>query len=332
MTEPAVSIRDVSVRFTGANRQPVMAVEQVSLDVQPGDLLCLVGESGCGKTTLGKVMAGLVAPTSGDLVVGGSSLVSLSRRDRREAIRRIQYIHQDPYSSLIPGMRVAETLMAAMPRTLSREKKRAEVARLLDSVGLDATEVADRFPNELSGGQRQRVSIARALTVRPEVLVADEAVSMIDAGLRVSILDSLKRVRDERHLAVVLITHDLGVASYFADEGRIAVMYLGRVVEIGPSQEIVKTPNHPYAKALVAAAGAAASATNRYLAASIASEVPDPQDVPSGCPFHPRCADRIPSVCTAQYPQQITVGRTHVACHAVANALNQQLNETGGRT
>jgi peptide/nickel transport system ATP-binding protein len=332
MTEPAVSIRDVSVRFTGANRQPVMAVEQVSLDVQPGDLLCLVGESGCGKTTLGRVMAGLVAPTSGDLVVGGSSLVSLSRRDRREAIRRIQYIHQDPYSSLIPGMRVAETLMAAMPRTLSREKKRAEVARLLDSVGLDATEVADRFPNELSGGQRQRVSIARALTVRPEVLVADEAVSMIDAGLRVSILDSLKRVRDERHLAVVLITHDLGVASYFADEGRIAVMYLGRVVEIGPSQEIVKTPNHPYAKALVAAAGAAASATNRYLAASIASEVPDPQDVPSGCPFHPRCADRIPSVCTAQYPQQITVGRTHVACHAVANALNQQLNETGGRT
>lgn len=238
-------------------RRVVTAVEDVTLTLGGGEILCLVGESGSGKSTIGRIATGLTAPTSGDIRYSGHPAAAMARKELRAHRLGVQMIQQDPYASLNPGMTVAATLRAPLTRHfgLSRGEAHERLAGLLSDVGLTPPEAFEgKYPHELSGGQRQRVSIARSLTVEPNVLVADEAVSMLDASIRVSILQMLRDLCEERHLAVLFITHDLAVARQFGRGHSIAVMQRGRIVEHRPTADLVSSPEHPYTHALLHAA------------------------------------------------------------------------------
>jgi ABC-type glutathione transport system ATPase component len=238
-------------------RQIVTAVDNVSLALDAGGILCLVGESGSGKSTIGRLVTGLTEPTSGEIRFAGSPVAAMRRREIRAHRLRIQMIHQDPYASLNPGMTIAKTLAAPLTRHfgLSRREARERLHQLLADVGLTPPETfAAKYPHELSGGQRQRVAIARSLTVEPDVLVADEALSMLDVSLRVSVLQKLRGLCQERHLAVLFITHDLAVARQFGRGHAIAVMQRGRIVEHRLTADLISAPEHPYTEALIRAA------------------------------------------------------------------------------
>lgn len=238
-------------------RHSITAVDDVSLTVHSGSILCLVGESGSGKSTIGRIVTGLTDPTSGEVHYDGHAAGAMSRRDLRSHRLGVQMIHQDPYASLNPGMTVAETLATPLKRhfKLTRVEITERLSRLLTDVGLTPHDgFARKYPHELSGGQRQRVVIARSLTVEPKVLVADEALSMLDVSIRVSVLQMLRKLCDERQLAVLFITHDLAVARQFGRGHSIAVMQHGQIVEHRPTAELVATPEHPYTRALLQAA------------------------------------------------------------------------------
>ena len=238
-------------------RRTVTAVEDVSLTLRGGEILCLVGESGSGKSTIGRLVTGLTEPTAGEIRYSGRGVSSMTRKEARAHRLGVQMIQQDPYASLNPGMTVAQTLAAPLTRHfhLPRRDAHARLPRLLTDVGLTPPETfAPKYPHELSGGQRQRVAIARSLTVEPTVLVADEALSMLDVSLRVSVLQKLRGLCEDRQLAVLFITHDLAVARQFGRGHSIAVMQRGRIVEHRPTAELVSTPEHPYTRALLQAA------------------------------------------------------------------------------
>lgn len=238
-------------------RHSVTAVDDVSLTIESGSILCLVGESGSGKSTIGRIVTGLTDPTAGEVHYEGRETSTMSRRELRTHRLAVQMIHQDPYASLNPGMTVAETLSAPLKRhfKLSKSGIADRVNQLLADVGLTPQAVfARKYPHELSGGQRQRVAIARSLSVEPRVLVADEALSMLDVSIRVSVLQMLRKLCDERELAVLFITHDLAVARQFGRGHAIAVMQHGRIVEHRPTGELVAAPEHPYTQALLSAA------------------------------------------------------------------------------
>jgi peptide/nickel transport system ATP-binding protein len=238
-------------------RRVITAVDDVTLTLRAGEILCLVGESGSGKTTVGRILTGLVEPTSGEILYSGHPTSDLKRKELRARRLGVQLIHQDPYASLNPGMTVAQTLAAPLTRhfRVSRREARERSSKLLADVGLTPPEnFARKFPHELSGGQRQRVAIARSLTVEPNVLVADEALSMLDVSLRVSVLQKLRGLCEERQLAVLFITHDLAVARQFGHGHSIAVMQRGRIVEHRPTADLVSAPQHPYSQALLQAA------------------------------------------------------------------------------
>ncbi len=306
-------------------RRVVQVLDDVSFTVREGDVLCLVGESGCGKTTTGKIAAGLLPPSDGEVRYRGQNVWAMPKEAFREYRRAVQIIHQDPYASLNPTQRVSTILTAPLLRhKLARNRREAQeqALELLRVVDLTPPEdFLNKYPHQLSGGQRQRVSVARALTVRPKFLVADEAVSMLDVSIRVSLLQMLERLRREMHVAFLFITHDLAVAKYFAWEGRIAVMYLGRIVEIGPTPEIVHRPRHPYTQALLSALPEAdPRATRTKQRIQLRSlDVPSLLNVPSGCAFHPRCPLYRPGVCDTQVPRLTEVATgVQVACHVVA--------------
>jgi ABC-type glutathione transport system ATPase component len=238
-------------------RRVITAVEDVSLTLDAGEILCLVGESGSGKSTIGRLVTGLTELTSGEISYGGRAASAMTRKELRAQRLGVQMIHQDPYASLNPGMKVAQALAAPLTRHfgLSRRKAREQVSGLLADVGLTPPETfARKYPHELSGGQRQRVAIARSLTVEPSVLVADEALSMLDVSLRVSVLQKLRGLCEERQLAVLFITHDLAVARQFGRDHSIAVMQRGRIVEHRPTADLIAAPEHPYTHALLQAA------------------------------------------------------------------------------
>lgn len=303
--------------------ESVRAVDEVSVEIGEGEVLCLVGESGSGKTTLGKMIAGLVSPSEGRILFDGADIAAL-RGDAWRAYRRaVQIVHQDPYASLNPTKTVFEIMAAPLRlhRTAGAGELRARATELLERVELVPAEAfLDKFPHQLSGGQRQRVSLARALSVEPRFLVADEPVSMIDVSLRVSLLNLLARLRSEIGIGCLFITHDLAVARYIGGEGRTAVMYLGRVVELGPTAAVVERPQHPYTRALLAAVPEPDPRITRAKARLRlrGDDAPDVRGVPPGCPFHPRCPWFEPGLCDVVRPDLTPIGPQQAACLVAA--------------
>ncbi|MGY5876701.1 MAG: ATP-binding cassette domain-containing protein [Candidatus Thorarchaeota archaeon] len=294
----------------------VRAVDGVTFNILKGEVLVLAGESGCGKTTTGRCILHLEIPTDGQVVYAGQDLATLDRHEIKELRKRMQITFQDPYESLNPKQSifgiVSEPLTVhKIPLTPSQ--RRLRVLEALESVAITpAEDYIDRYPHELSGGQRQRISVARALILHPEFMVADEPVSMLDVSIRAEILNLLLELRSELGLTYLFITHDLAVATYIAD--RIAIMYLGRIVEIGPAHNVAFDPLHPYTRALISAVPSG-DPTVKKRVESLKGEPPSPINVPPGCRFHPRCP-YAQEVCVREVPEDRDMGEGHiVACH-----------------
>ncbi|MDO4547164.1 MAG: ABC transporter ATP-binding protein [Clostridia bacterium] len=298
----------------------VKAVDDVSLDVYKGETLGLVGESGCGKTTLGKSILQLVPITQGSVEYrfddGFRDLCKLSKKEMDDTRQKIQIVFQDPYSSLNPAFTIFGSLEDPLIKFGVRSKKERmeRIGKLLEDVNLPR-EYMTRYPNEFSGGQRQRIGIARALSVNPELIICDEAVSALDVSIQAQVLKLLNKLKEERKLTYIFITHDLSVVEYLAD--RIAVMYLGRIVELTSSEELFRNTLHPYTKALLSAIPVAdiKHKGNRLI---LKGDVPSPVNPPAGCPFHPRC-DQCVERCKKESPalRRLTTGGVEhcVACH-----------------
>jgi peptide/nickel transport system ATP-binding protein len=304
---------------------PIHAVNDVSLTIEAGQVLCLVGESGSGKTTTAKLIAGLRRPTLGRMLYGGQDVTALTGEKLAEFRRAVQIVHQDPYASLNPVRTVYETLSAPLLKhgiVPNRRGAEDRARELLQLVGLTPpSNFLHAYPHQLSGGQRQRVSVARALTLNPRVIVADEAVSMIDVSLRVSILNLLLTLREELGVTFLFITHDLAIAKYFAWSGNIGVMYLGRLVEYGRTPQVIADPTHPYTRALLAAIPEPDPDLSRRKASMAlrSADLPSLAALPPGCAFHPRCPLWEEGLCDVVYPELVEVGDGRLsACHVVA--------------
>jgi oligopeptide/dipeptide ABC transporter ATP-binding protein len=302
-TAPLLEVRDLRVHF--ANEGGVIrAVDGVDLELRAGETLALVGESGCGKSTLARALVGLNPITSGSAELAGRTITGLTRAAARQFRRELQLVFQDPYASLNPRFTIAQTL--AEPLLLHHKATRSnvdsKVCALLAQVGLDP-ELRSRYPHEFSGGQRQRISIARALAVEPSLLLCDEVTSALDVSIQAQILELLRSVQRERGLSYLFITHDLGVVRYIAH--RVAVMYVGQIVELRDTESLFESPAHPYTKALLASIPRVSRDAEARAKTPLAGEVPSPARPPSGCRFHPRCAfafDRCPKEHPALYP------------------------------
>ncbi len=321
MSTPLIELRHVSRSFR-QGRTSIPVLQDINLKVQPNEILCLVGESGCGKTTTGKIIAGLLAESGGEVIYNGRLLRDYRGQERALVRRALQIVHQDPFASLNPAHTIGQIISYPLRRhkmVQGRAELRRRIWELLTLVDLTPPgDVVNKFPHQLSGGQRQRVSIARALTVEPKLIVADEAVSMVDVSIRVSLLKMLHDLRDKLGVAIIFITHDLALAKYFAWEGRIAVMYLGRVVEIGPTHDVIANPAHPYTRALISAIPEADPELTRNKQRMLlrSEDIPSLTEIPAGCAFHPRCPFFVPEVCnTTVPPLEIPSGFTQqVAC------------------
>ncbi len=313
MTAPLLSAVSLTKRFNapsglfGPKRQ-VHAVEDVSFSIHKGEVLGLVGESGSGKTTVGRMVMGLIPPTGGAIVFDGQDIAGLNRAAMLPYRQRIQMVFQDPFASLNPRRKVGDLIAEGMEihRIGSRAEQRAEVARLLDIVGLPA-DSADRFPHEFSGGQRQRIGIARALAVRPDMLVADEPVSALDVSVQAQVLNLLQELKERLDLTVLFISHDLAVVEHFCD--RVAVMYLGRLMELAPRDSLFARPRHPYTEALLSAAPLPDPARKRQRIV-MQGDIPSPIDPPSGCVLRTRCRHALPA-CAAAVPPLTEVAPGH---------------------
>jgi oligopeptide transport system ATP-binding protein len=292
----------------------VRAVDGVDLTVLPRETLGLVGESGCGKSTLGRVILRLIDPTSGRLAFEGTDITTMSARQLRPLRRRMQIIFQDPYSSLNPRMTVKATVAEAMRIhgiTSGGTEEEQKVAGLLKRVGL-RPEHMRRYPHEFSGGQRQRIGIARALAVDPRFIVCDEPISALDVSIQAQIVNLLRDLQDELGLSYLFIAHDLQVVQYVSR--RVAVMYLGRIVELASSERIYEAPKHPYTKALLSAVPVP-DPERRRTRIILEGDVPSPMNPPSGCRFHPRCPIAEKGRCDREEPELRQLGDTLVACH-----------------
>lgn len=317
---PLLETRDLRVCFDVrrglfGTRGTVKAVDGVSLTVAPGETLGLVGESGCGKSTLGRAVLRLIEPSGGKIVFEGQDITTLSQRRLRPLRRRMQMIFQDPYASLNPRMRVKDIVGEALDihgLVQSRSEREARIATLLERVGLRPDQ-GRRYPHEFSGGQRQRVGIARALAVEPRFIVCDEPISALDVSIQAQIVNLLRDLQDELGLAYLFVAHDLKVVEYVST--RVAVMYLGRVVELAPSASLYSSPKHPYTQALLSAVPTPDPEKKRFRLV-LQGDVPSPLDPPKGCAFHPRCPIAERGRCDVEAPllRELAPGHS-VACH-----------------
>ena len=296
----------------------VQAVEDVSFSIYPGETLGLVGESGCGKSTTARLVTKLIEPTAGQIKFEGRDITNLSRREMLPLRRRMQMIFQDPYSSLNPRQTVGQIIGSPFRIHKTEGDTRDQVQALMDRVGLNP-EHYNRYPHEFSGGQRQRIGVARALALKPKVIVCDEPVSALDVSIQAQILNLLEDLQNEFDLTYIFISHDLGVVRHVSD--RIAVMYLGHVVEVAPADQLYENPKHPYTASLLSAVpkGSESRVTERIV---LQGDVPSPVDPPSGCPFHPRCPkarivsgsdDEVPENCRTEMPPLGELSRDHHA-------------------
>ncbi|NGP46781.1 ABC transporter ATP-binding protein [Bacillaceae bacterium SIJ1] len=317
-----LTLDHVSMHFPNKEEKgtTIKALSNVSLAIEPGEMIAVVGESGCGKTTLGKVIAGLHQPTAGTYYYKGEDVRQLSGQKKKAYRTNIQLVQQDSYAALNPAKTIQQSLAAPLVRhnvAKGGRKVRAKIVELLETVGLKpAEQFLTKFPHQLSGGQRQRVLMARAISLDPEVIVADEPVSMVDVSLRLAILDLMTKLNQTLNIAFIYITHDLATARFIAQRGRLAVMYLGRVVELSSVGELMKNPQHPYLQALLTAVpipDPKISKVKRELPLK-GLEVPSLVNPPSGCAFHPRCpfADER---CQQEHPELREVEHGVVACH-----------------
>jgi oligopeptide transport system ATP-binding protein len=296
----------------------VRALDGVSLSIKEGEVLGVVGESGCGKSTLGRTIVQLIPRTSGTVILEGRNLNQLHGRELRRARSNFQMIFQDPYASLNPRMNVLDTLAEAMRthKRIPRRELQQRVAELMRKVGL-LPSMMKKYPHEFSGGQRQRIAVARALAVEPKLIVADEPVSALDVSIQAQIINLLAQLRHEMKLTIVFISHDLSVVKHISD--RIAVMYLGKIVELGEARAVLEKPLHPYTKALISAVPLV-DPTREHTRKRIVlpGDPPSPMNPPIGCRFHPRCPYMI-EACKAQVPPLVDWGDNHfAACIRVA--------------
>ena len=298
--------------FSRTEKQ-IHAVDDVDLQLRRGEVIALVGESGCGKSTLSLTVMGLENVTEGKVIFEGKDITHLNDTERKKVRQRIQMVFQDPYESLNPTQTIEEIVtepLVVHGIAPDLEERRERVRQALEDAGLKPAEsYLHRFPHQLSGGQRQRVVIASALVLEPHLLLADEPVSMLDVSIRAEIINLLADLRKSRGISVIFITHDLGTVGYFAD--RVAVMYLGRIVEIGTMNEVLKNPKHPYTQALLSVVPVP-NPRLRKKRMILQGETPNPINIPSGCRFHPRCPVAI-DICNRNDPNLIKVSETHEA-------------------
>jgi peptide/nickel transport system ATP-binding protein len=324
---PLVALDAVSKRFVkpldlaervanlfgaGLKAQVVRAVDEVTLDIAPGEVVGLVGESGCGKSTLGRIVAGILEPSAGSVTYKGRDVARLSGRERRAADLAIQMVFQDPMASLNPRRRVVEIIGEApvVHGLVPAADMETYVADVMTRVGLDPA-TRRRYPHQFSGGQRARIGIARALAVKPQVLVCDESTAALDVSIQAQVLNLFMKLREEFGLTYLFVSHDLGVVEHISD--RVAVMYLGRIVELAPTDEIFRAANHPYTQALLDEVPRLEPKKKRFSA--LKGEIPSPLAPPSGCHFHPRCPFAFER-CPVDRPalKEIAPGRFS-ACH-----------------
>ena len=321
MTEPIVEVADLKKHFAlssgllGRNAAMVKAVDGVSFSIQPGETLCLVGESGCGKSTVGKLLLRLLEPSEGTIRLDGADITHLDPGAMRPHRKRMQMVFQDPYASLNPRMRAGNIVAEPLENysDISPKERESRVAALFEKVGLRA-DAMKRYPFEFSGGQRQRLGIARALALNPALIIADEPVSALDVSVQAQVLNLMMDLQEELGLAYLFVSHDLGVVEHIGH--RVAVMYLGRIVEIAEKEALFAAPLHPYTQALMAAAPIADPHVKRERIV-LQGDVPSPINPPSGCAFHTRCPHAFER-CRVETPllKAAPDGR-RVACHLV---------------
>jgi oligopeptide transport system ATP-binding protein len=301
-------------------------VEEISLSVRRGETLGLVGESGCGKSTLGRTLIRLYEPTSGEIHFDGDDFLKLSGEELRKKRRDIQMIFQDPYASLDSRMTVGQIVEQPykIHNLLGKKERETRVKQLLEMVGLKASHV-NRYPHEFSGGQRQRISIARAIALDPKLIICDEPVSALDVSIQAQVLNLLKDLQERLKLTYIFISHDLSVIEHVCD--RIAVMYLGRIVELATREELFSNPQHPYTRALMSSIPSI-GAGKKKMAKILTGEIPSPINPPKGCAFHPRCSFKI-KACSEVTPELTNLGAGHLkACHVNLAHSENQLKET----
>ncbi|WP_262268875.1 ABC transporter ATP-binding protein [Microvirga yunnanensis] len=315
-----LAVRDLGKTFSGRSgfmkgaTPPVRAVDGVTFSIRRAETLALVGESGCGKSTLGRLLLRLIEPSDGDVRVDNKSLMSLASHEMRAMRSRMQMIFQDPYGSLSPRRSIAQIIsepLEVFGIAKTRSERRDRVAELLTQVGLSPS-FMDRYPRQFSGGQRQRIGIARAISLNPEFIVADEPVSALDVSVQAQIVNLMQDLQEKRRFAYLFIAHDLSVVRHVAD--RVAVMYLGRIVELGPKNRVYDQPSHPYTQALLSAVPEPdPDAPKKRII--LMGDVPSPANIPSGCSFHTRCPIAS-SICRSERPPlaETTPGH-YAACH-----------------
>jgi oligopeptide/dipeptide ABC transporter ATP-binding protein len=305
---------EISKGFLKKEKSIVKAVDDINFEVYVGETLGIVGESGCGKSTTGQLVLGLLEPTKGEIVFKNKLLSSFTKKELKKARKDLQVIFQDPYSSLNPRMTVEEIVgePLVVHKMARGEKLKSRVLELMELVGLSAHQL-NRYPHEFSGGQRQRIGIARALALNPKVIVCDEAVSALDVSIQAQILNLLKRLQKQLDLTFIFIAHGIPVVKHISD--RIAVMYLGRIVELASKDELFKNPLHPYSYALLDSVPVPDPELRKETNEIVKGEIPSPIDPPKGCPFHPRCK-YAQEICKKEVPEYREFRSDHfIACH-----------------
>ena len=331
--EHLVKMEGVEKRFHSKTNQDITILREIDLIMEAGETLCVVGESGCGKTTLGRILAGLIPYSAGSYQFLGKEVATQHGKAEAQFRKSVQLIHQNPYESLNPTSMVYDTIANPIRRhgTIKKaDELYHEVSRLLELVGLTPVDdFVDKFPAQLSGGQRQRVSIARAFAMNPKFIVVDEATSMIDTSLRISLLATLKEIQDRTGVSYFFITHDLALGRYFAQGQKMMVMYLGKIIEKAQTEDFIRRPAHPYSKAILSAAQGSSDLLEssgefeHYTLSGV--DIPSFTAVPPGCSLHPRCPQAMPGLCERIIPGLIQLEPDHtVTCHLYNPAVKEQ--------